>query len=74
VKLADAAGLEDKITPPTIEIYIADFRQAKELILLFTRVIDLFLKNMGLKPVFLGRFYIELKHLRDGEVWLLSPT
>jgi hypothetical protein len=69
-KVADAAGLEDKITPPTTEIYIADFSQAKELILLFIRVIDLFLRNMGLKPLFLRRLYIGLELLRGKEVWL----
>jgi hypothetical protein len=52
------------------ETYSADFSQAKELILLFVRVIDLFLRNMGLKPVFLGRLYIDLKLLRGEKVWL----
>ena len=44
-KLAAKTGVKDDKTPPPIkETYIADFSQAKELILLFIKVINLSLK------------------------------
>jgi hypothetical protein len=46
VKPIADADLENKITPATTEIYIADFSQTKEFILLFIKVINLFLRNM----------------------------